>query len=298
MRTNKDKLVKTLGSGVIRHPAWPGGPEANRDGGLSILPGCGGITYDIKAGDSAYGWAADHLEPGASTHNPDEKERMCYYTTSCMGNRAEVISGKAEGAEGYVMAKHAGAWHVVIEFDQSDLRKMRLKDQVQVVAYGTGLELLDYPDVHVNSIDPGCLEAMNIEEKDGKLHVPVAGVVPANLMGSGMGSSRPMGDVDFMTSDWDYIKRCSLDGIKLGDVIMVKDIDTSYGAKYREGAASLGIIVHGDSVSSGHGPGVTFFMASEKALLVPVIDKTANIKKYHDIAYGPVKPIEDKNKAR
>ena len=189
-------------SGVIRHPAWPEGLEANRAGGLSALPGCGGITYDIKAGDSAYGWAADHLEPGASTHNPDEKERMCYYTVCCMGNKAEVIGGNAEGAEGYVVAKHAGAWHVVIEFDQRDLREMHIKDQVQVVAYGTGLKLLDYPDVHVNSIDPECLEAMDIEEKDGKLHVPVAGVVPAVLMGSGMGSSRPMGDVDFMTSDW------------------------------------------------------------------------------------------------
>ncbi len=294
MRTNKDKVIKTVVSGVIRHPAWPEGLEANRAGGLSALPGCGGITYDIKAGDSAYGWAADHLEPGASTHNPDEKERMCYYTVCCMGNKAEVIGGNAEGAEGYVVAKHAGAWHVVIEFDQRDLREMHIKDQVQVVAYGTGLKLLDYPDVHVNSIDPECLEAMDIEEKDGKLHVPVAGVVPAVLMGSGMGSSRPMGDVDFMTSDWEHIKRCGLHELKLGDIVMVNDIDTSYGAKFQEGAASIGIIVHGDSVFSGHGPGITFFMASAKPLLIPVIDKTANIRKYHDKAYGPIEPMKRK----
>lgn len=294
MRTNKDKLIRTVVSGVIRHPAWPSGWEVAHDGTPEMLAGCGGITYNVHVGDSAYGWAADHLEPGASTHNPDEKERLVYYTLCCMGNRAEMIGGPAEGAQGYVVAKHAGAWHTVIDFEEADLRKMRLKDAVQVEVYGVGLKLLDYPDVHVNSIDPECLEAMNIEEKDGKLYVPVAGVVPAALMGSGLGSDRPMGDVDFMAHDWDAILENDLQDIRLGDVVMVKDIDTSFGAKYKKGAASLGVIVHGDSRSSGHGPGVTFFMACEKPLLVPVIDKTANIKKYHDLAYGPIKALNEK----
>ena len=294
MRTNKDKLIRTLVSGVVRHPGWPNRWEVGRDGEADMLAGCGGIVYNVRVGDSAYGWAADHLEPGASTHNPDEKERMAYYNLPCMGNRAEVIGGKAEGAVGYVMGKHAGAWHVVIEFCEEDLKKLRLKDSVQVVVYGSGLKLLDYPDIKLTSIDPECLEAMKIQEKGGKLHVPVAGVVPAELMGSGLGSNQPIGDVDFMASDWDYIKECGLEDIKLGDIVMIKDIDARYGCSYKKGAASLGIIVHGDSPVSGHGPGVTFFMATDKPLIVPVMDKNANIKKYHDKAYGKLKPLPPK----
>lgn len=294
MRTNADKLVRMSVSGVVRHPAWGGEWEVTHNGMPQMLPGGGGIVYNVHVGDSAYGWAADHLEPGASTHNPDDKERMIYYVLSCMGNRAEVISGPAEGAVGYVVAKHAGAYHVVVDFAEEDLRKMRVKDAVQIEICGAGLQLLDYPDIHVNSIDPKCLEAMNIEEKDGKLYVPVAGVVPATLMGSGLGSSRPMGDADFMAHDWDVVVENGLDDIRLGDIVMIQDIDTSYGAKYKKGAASLGVIVHGDSQLSGHGPGITFFMGTEKNLLVPVIDKTANIKKYHDLAYGPIEALKEK----
>ena len=298
MRTNKDKLIHTLVSGVVRHPVWPSSWGVGNDGKVGMLTGCGGIVYNVRVGDSVYDWAADHLEPGASTHNPEEKERMVYYNLSCMGNKAEVIGGKVEGAIGYVVAKHAGAWHVVIDFCDEDLSKLRLKDPVQVYVYGNGYKLLDYPDINLTSIDPECFEAMDIQEKDGKLHVQVAGIVPAELMGSGFGGSLPIGDVDFMTSDREYIKECGLDDIKLGDVVMVKDIDTRYGCSYKRGAVSLGIIVHGDSPGSGHGPGVTFFMASDKPLIVPVINKSANIKKYHDIAYGTIKPLLKKKKTK
>jgi len=297
MRTNKDKLIRTLVSGVIRHPSWPRSWSVGHDGKVDMLAGCGGIVYNVRVGDDAYGWAADHLEPGVSTHNSDEKEKMAYYILACMGNKAEVIDGKAEGAIGYVVAKHAGAWHVVIEFCDEDLKKMRLKDPVQVYVYGSGFKLLDYPDINLTSIDPECFEAMNIQEKGGKLHVPVAGIVPAELMGSGLGCDEPMGDTDFMASDWEYIKECGLDEIKMGDVVMVKDIDARYGCSYKRGATSLGIIVHGDCPGSGHGPGVTFFMATDKPLIVPVIDKTANIKKYHDAAYGKLKPMPKKSKS-
>jgi len=295
VRTNQDKLVRALVSGTVRHTTHPRVWSVGRDGVPNMLDGCGGIIYNVRVGDSVYDWAADHVEPGASTGNyTDDMVRISYYFLSCMGNRVEVIGGKAEGAVGYVVAKHAGVFHVVVDLHEQDLKKMRLNDPVQVEVYGTGLQLLDYPDILVTSIDPLCLEKMNIQEVDGNLHIPVAGVVPAELLGSGMGSDRPMGDVDFMASDRDYIKECGLEELKLGDVVMLKDIDCRYGPSFKRGAASVGIIVHGDSPKSGHGPGVTTFMATAAPLLVPVIDKTANISKYHRLAYGDLKPLPDK----
>jgi hypothetical protein len=291
MKTNRDKLIRTLVAGAIRPPLLPERWEVSHDGTPELLTGCGSIVYNVRVGDTAYGWAADHLEPGASTHNADEKERMIYYNLPCIGNRVEVISGKAEGAVGYVVAKHAGAWHIVVDFAEEDLRRMRLKDAVQVEVYGSGLKLTDYPDVHLTSIDPGILDALHIEERDGQLIVPVAGVVPPELMGSGLGSTRPMGDVDFMTSDWQAVEEAGLDQIRLGDVVLVRDLDASYGLSYKRGAASVGVIVHGDSPTSGHGPGVTFFLSSAKPIIQPRIDPSSNVGKHHEAAYGPLKPL-------
>ena len=294
MKTNKDKLVRSLVAGTIRHPGYPSRWSVGNDGTPDMLGGCGGIVYNVKVGDSAYGWAADHVEPGASTCNTEEKERIAYFILACMGNRAEVVSGKAEGAVGYVVAKHGGCDHVVIDFHEDDLKKMRLKDTVQIYVYGNGFKLLDYPDIKLTSIDPECLEAMKIKEIDGKLHIPVAGVIPSELMGSGLGYNLPMGDCDYMATDWDSIVENNLENIKLGAVVLVKDIDARHGPSYKRGAASVGIIVHGDSPGSGHGPGVTFFMATDKPLIVPVIDKKANIKTYHHKVYGELTPTPEK----
>ena len=297
MKTNKDKLLRFLVSGVISHPLWYPG-FTTQDGMQLRVGGMGGIVLNVRVGDKAYGWEADHLEPGVSVSNTNDRETMAYYRYSCMGNKATVLDGPAKGAVGFVVAKHAGPWHTMIEFDTKDMQKMRIKDPVQVESYGVGFKLIDFPDVHINSIDPGCFEAMKIKEKDGKLFIPVAGVVPASIMGSGLGSNIPMGDADFMTSEWSIIAENKLEDIKLGDIVMITDLETHHGAKYKKGAITLGIIAHGDSFASGHGPGVTFFLSVDKPLIVPVIDKTANILKYHKMAYGPLKPLKPEKKGK
>jgi hypothetical protein len=260
------------------------------EGVSPLLAGAGGIKYGIHTGSPAFGWAADHLEAAASTHNPEPGEREAYYNLCCLGTRAEILEGKAEGAVGFVIGKHALAG-VIVDFDEADMQKMHLKEPLEVRVYGTGLELIDYPEVHLNSIDPDCLDAMDITEKDSKLYVPVAGIVPPELIGSGFGYNRPMGDVDFMSSDWNAIVENGLEALRLGDVVLIKDIDSSYGAAYKRGAASVGVITHGDSKFPGHGPGITTFMSSALPLLTPVPDKTANIKKYHDLAHGALRGL-------
>lgn len=39
------------------------------DGIPVVLPGVGGITYNVRVGDPACRWEADHVEPGVSIEN-------------------------------------------------------------------------------------------------------------------------------------------------------------------------------------------------------------------------------------
>ncbi|GAI63850.1 unnamed protein product, partial [marine sediment metagenome] len=54
-----------------------------------VVPGVGGITYNIKVGDCAFGWEADHVEPGVSTVVNEEKREegpnCAYNILACMG---------------------------------------------------------------------------------------------------------------------------------------------------------------------------------------------------------------------
>lgn len=43
---------------------------------------------------------------------------------------------------------------------------------------------------------------------------------------------------------------------------------------------SIGVIVHSDSFSSGHGPGVTVIATSKNGKITPVITDQANLKNY------------------
>ncbi|MEN8098748.1 MAG: DUF4438 domain-containing protein, partial [Chloroflexota bacterium] len=45
----------------------------------------------------------------------------------------------------------------------------------------------------------------------------------------------------------------------------------------RQGAVTIGIVVHSDCRYAGHGPGVTTLMACKTSLIDPVIDPTANL---------------------
>lgn len=68
-----------------------------------------------------------------------------------------------------------------------------------------------------------------------------------------------------------------LDDLRLGDLVAIMDADHSYGRIYKEGAVSIGIVVHSNSVTSGHGPGVTTLFTSSTGKIVPKIDSKANI---------------------
>jgi len=125
--------------------------------------------------------------------------------------------------------------------------------------------------------DPGLLKKMKIGTRKGKLTVPVTHLVPAQLIGSGVGEvSAYTGDVDFQLSDPATFEEYGYETLRLGDFVAILDYDHSYGYAYRQGAVTIGIILHGDG-TAGHGPGVTTLLTSGEGNIVPVIDPNANL---------------------
>ncbi|MFR2840202.1 MAG: DUF4438 domain-containing protein [Zhenhengia sp.] len=280
LKTNKDKVVKWSVQGKVHHPTG-GTYRITHEGKPMILPATGGISYNVKIGDSAFGWAGDHVEPGVSMRNENTNENAALMTFACIGNEAKIISGDAKGAKGYVTGMHGGIDHVLVYFDEETLENLSIDDKIQIKAYGQGLQLTDYPDVHMMSIDPNLFEKLGVTEVDGKLQVPVVAKVPPYLMGSGIGSGNGYsGDYDIMTEDTEEIKRLGLDRLKFGDLVLLQDCDNSYGRGYLKGAVSIGVVVHSDCIKAGHGPGITTIMVSKTPMIEGIINEEANIGNY------------------
>ncbi|MDB8792493.1 DUF4438 domain-containing protein [Romboutsia sp. 1001216sp1] len=281
LNTNKEHVVKWSVQGKIHHPIG-GNYRISYDGKPMILPATGGISYNVSVGDSVFNWAGDHVEPGVSIRNENSSENAALMTFACIGNEAKIVSGDAKGKKGYVTGMHGGIDHVLIYFDDETLEDLAIDDKIMVKAYGQGLKLNNYENVHIMNIDPNLFEKLNIKEENGKLKVNVVGKVPAYLMGSGIGSKSAAtdGDYDIMTADMEEIKRLGLDKLKFGDLVLLQDCDNTYGVGYLKGAVSIGVVVHSDCVKSGHGPGVTVIMTCKDDTIEGIIDENANIKNY------------------
>ena len=283
LKTNEKQIVEFLLQCQPGPPRARGSWSVGHQGEPFLLPSIGGITLNIQVGDPAFGWAGDHVEPGVSctadTKKPFEHPNVSFQLYSCVGNKATVVSGEAKGANGIVLGHHGGSEHVMVDFPREVKEKLTYNDTIMVHGKGQGLRLLDYPDILLYNLDPGLLKKMNIEETGkGKLRVPVTTRVPAACMGSGLGASHvAKGDYDIMTSDPETVEKYRLDKIRFGDFVALLDHDNSYGRAYRQGAVTIGVVVHSDCKGAGHGPGVTTVMTCATSLIKPVIDPRANI---------------------
>ena len=271
--------------GAISHPMAARTPyRMDRQGKGRILPGTGGISYNVRIGDPAFGWAGDHIEPGVSMKISDKNKSNDNYglgLLACVGNKAKIISGEAQGTFGYVTGTHGGIDHVIIDFEPEVLEDLKIGDEILIKAFGQGLELLDYPEISLFNLDPNLLDKMNIKENDDFIEVGVTTEIPAHLMGSGIGSSSvALGDYDITTGDEEEIKKLGIDKLKFGDFVYLKDSDNTYGREFKKGAGSIGVVVHSDCIKMGHGPGVTTVMTAKNNIIRPVIDKDANFINY------------------
>ena len=146
IRTNIDKLVKISVMGEVSSPVFARSTyRISADGKPVVLPGVGGITYNIRVGDLATGWMADHVEPGVSIKNKEKTDRfpsganMALNVLACVGNEAKVVSGDAKGAKGVVTGKHGGIEHVLVDFSPEVMEKLLIGDKILIKAYGVGL---------------------------------------------------------------------------------------------------------------------------------------------------------------
>ena len=75
IKYNRDQLVQVSVMGQVSHPRAARSPYriSAKTGVAQVLPGTGGITYNKKIGDVCTGFQGDHVEPGVTLKNKDEK---------------------------------------------------------------------------------------------------------------------------------------------------------------------------------------------------------------------------------
>ncbi|MCL1845240.1 MAG: DUF4438 domain-containing protein [Defluviitaleaceae bacterium] len=312
MRTNAGKLPIVSVSGTVWHPKGGAAAKISLNGEAVWLTGTGGITYNAKIGDLCADFVADHLEPGVTARNKEDDFNQAFTVLSCIGNEARIRSGDAKDERGFVTGKHGGCEHLIIYFSPETLEKLNIGDTISIKATGQGLELLDYPQIKMRSVSPALLEKMNffgtgdtcvgathsLEVGNGagngagnnagndvsggkKLRIGVSKIVPAKIMGSGIGHmSTVRGDYDITMADAETVEKYGLNDLRFGDIVAITDADTRFGRVYKQGACTIGVVVHGGSVIAGHGPGVTTLMTAAEPIIAPFLDANANLAEY------------------
>ena len=130
----------------------------------------------------------------------------------------------------------------------------------------------------IKKIDPKLLKSLFLKIVKKKLIVDVAIELPIRIMGSGAELNSEYVDQDLMSGDRALMKKLKIDQMKLGDLIAINHADHRWGRSYKKDYVSIAICIHGDSVMSGHGPGIMTIMTGKKNDLGWKINKKANIK--------------------
>jgi hypothetical protein len=296
LQLNETELVMVAVSGQIAHPVGKVNPyRIGQDGIPRVLPASGGIAINQRIGDRAVGLAGDHVEPGVSLHNNQREvtgsrkgNNLALLTYACVGNRAQVVSGPCEGEVGLVTGKHGGVDHVLVDFPKAVLRQLRIGDRIQIDSFGQGLRILGHPEITVLNSSPNLLKRWGLKVSSTRLQVPVTHCIPAALMGSGLGKMTAWrGDVDIQLFDEDTRRRFRLNTLRYGDMVAILHGNSQFGPAYQQGRTTIGVIVHGDSTVSGHGPGVTPLLTGPSHCLQPIRDEQANLAQIFDLRRLP-----------
>ncbi len=289
IRFNQHELVEMavlaqIAPPVVRDTVY----RVEADGTVRFVPGVGSITYNFRTGDSAVHMAGNHVEPAVSIYNLGSQnertggENRALNALSSIGNRVTLVTGQSAGAVGWVIGKHGGVEHVMVDFEGKVYDGLTVGDVLQVRAIGAGMHLTNVHGVKVMNTSPDLIRAFNAAgagvTPEGRLRIGVSHRVPARIMGSGLGSDQTFtGDYDIQMFDPELVEAHRLETLRFGDIVAIIDADTSYGRIYRSGAITVGVISHGRSDSAGHGPGVTTLFTSTEGHIEPFIDPAANL---------------------
>lgn len=283
---NLRELAMVAVAGEIVPPSQSHGPyRIGRDGVPRVLPGPGGIVLSHRVGDRCVGLAADHLEPGVSVQSRQRALKgepaaanSALNTYACIGNLALVLTGPCTGKKGVVTGKHGGVDHVLVDFPDAVLRRLRIGDRIQIYSHGLGLRLPEHPELALYNCSPRLIRAWGLRSRPHRLGVPVTHLLPAGIMGSGIGRDNvAQGDYDIQLFDPEVRRRYGLDRLRFGDLVAIRGADTRFGRAFHTGFTTIGVVVHGDSGKSGHGPGVVTLITGESRYLEPMRAPAANL---------------------
>jgi len=271
------KAVAVNVLGVVEHPALGDTPYRVDADGRPYLPvGDGGLVLGVRLGDPVSAVAGDHVAPGACLVHPDPAARHALVSYGCIGNPAEVRTGRAAGARGVVLGKRGEDGRLITGFRQPDLARMRPGDQVTVRASGQGWRHTGVPpEVVVLNAAPGLLAALPVAwQGHGPMTVGVRAALPSKLAGNGIGRPAAAWDLDLQlgTGAAGEGQPPGADRLLLGDLVAVTDLDARHNMGFRRGWLTVGVVVHGASPMPGHGPGLTPILTGPAAALCAVPD--------------------------
>ena len=283
LRTNKENLPIISCTSEITSPALGSRWSIDTDGKCFQKAGMGGICLNIGLGDKALGWEGDHVEPDVTVKfvgRQSAEDDMINYGLqfqACIGNDVYTCErNPKDRTKGMVIGKHGGVNHVMTCFgDKKD--RLLPGQEILVWSWGQGLKLLDYPEIQIWNIDPDLLLKIPIKIKqDGSIEFPVTHCFPGSVMGSGLGDNEVyIGDCDItLTTEEEKEKAKEL---RIGDLVAIHNFDGRYGRHNRRDYVTIGVIIHGDSNISGHGPGLTTIASGQLRFLNFHIDLKANI---------------------
>jgi Domain of unknown function (DUF4438) len=258
--------------GVVEHPALGDTPyRVDADGHPYLPAGDGGLVLGVRLGDPVSAAAGDHAAPGACLVHPEPAARYALVSYACIGNPAEVRTGRAAGARGAVIGKRGEDGRLITGFRQEDLARMRPGDQVAVRTCGQGWQHPRVPPgVMVMNAGPGLLDTLPVAwPGDGPMTVGVRAILPSELAGNGIGRPAAAWDLDLQLPR-------GAGGLLLGDLVAVTSLDARYNMGYRKEWLTIGVVVHGTSPLPGHGPGITPILTGPLAALSAVADVTGH----------------------
>lgn len=288
LMTNESTLVEVSVSGEVvapRMPPLPAMPHTiDRAGRPVLVPSFGGIVLNVKVGDPALGWVADHVNPGVSIKHGEAEPNAALTALACLGNTATIMSGAAKGARGVVTGK-SGRWaeQVIVHFGHDALAGLAIGDRIQVRARGVGLTIDQAPAVSCKSLGPNLFRALECRLGGGRLEVPVVAMVPPELLGAGLGLNSEGWSVDIQSGAPEVLRQHGLDELRLGDVVALMDSDSTFNHGYKKGGVSIGVVCQGDSHRAGFGPGVTVIMTAPGGEISPKIRPGVNLTSLLDL---------------
>ena len=271
------KAVAVNMLGMVEHPALGDTPYRVDADGRPYLPvGDGGLVLGVRLGDPVAALAGDHVAPGACLVHPEPAARHALVSYGCIGNPAQVRTGRAAGARGVVLGKRGEDGRLITGFRQQDLARMRPGDQVAVRASGQGWRHTGVPpEVAVLNAAPGLLAALPVAwPGHGPMTVGVRAALPSKLAGNGIGRPAAAWDLDLQlgTGAAGEGQPPGADRLLLGDLVAVTDLDARHNMGFRRGWLTIGVVVHGASPLPGHGPGLTPVLTGPAAALSAVPD--------------------------